>query len=79
MLALVPSVMEEARLLASWFTTVVLVPSVTEEATWSAFCRLLEIFFPSVILVFVCPATVSMVVFLSPSVSWDFSSAAPRR
>ena len=32
LLDLVPSVMEEARLLASWFTTVVLVPSVTEEA-----------------------------------------------
>ena len=30
--AFVPSVMEEARLLAFWFTTVVLVPSVTEEA-----------------------------------------------
>ena len=32
LLTLAPSVMEEARLPAFWFTTVVLVPSVTEEA-----------------------------------------------
>ena len=79
LLALVPSVMEEARLLASWFTTVVLVPSVTEEATWSVFCRLLEVLVPSVMLVLVWPAMVSIVVLLAPSISWDFSSAAPRR
>ncbi|CDE94148.1 unknown [Acidaminococcus sp. CAG:542] len=69
LLTLAPSVMEEARLPAFWFTTVVLVPSVTEEATWSAFCRLLEVLVPSVMLVLVWPATVSIVVFLSPSVS----------
>ena len=32
LLNFVPSVMDEARLFASWLTTVVFVPSVTEEA-----------------------------------------------